>query len=283
MNPFGRILDLLLVLLLASGGSGEVPAVVGQETVAFADPLPFWGRVDCVQHAPGLTPAHQVIPRGGDPAPSATGQPQGNASFRRLTVYDSDDVSGERCELGLNDRLGPTVFYREGTRRITFVSIRIPKSTPIGELFRVVYQNKQVQPYDSPEQASMVELQVRDGLWRLDVDYRNVWKAPAQAGVWARFAFDVVYSRDPAVGSVRVEADLDGDGSFEERSELRSLATLRTEVAGVLGPPEGDSIPSHLRAGIYQDAGYACPLEGPGCSIDVDNLQVLSAPVPARP
>ena len=283
MSPFGRSLDLLIVLLLASGGSGEGPAVIGVDTAKYADPLPFWGRVDCVQHAPGLTPAHQLIPRGGDPAPTATGQPQGNTSFRRLTVYDSDDVYGERCELGLNDRSGPTVYYQEGTRRITFISIRIPKSTPVGELFRVVYQNKQAQPYDSPEQASMMELQVRDGLWRLDVDYRNVWKGRAQTGVWARFAFDVVYSRDPAVGSILMEADLDGDGSFEERSEPRSLATLRTEGPGYLGPPEGDSIPSHLRAGIYQDAGYACPLEGPGCSIDIDNVQVLSAPVPPRP
>jgi hypothetical protein len=213
----------------------------------------------------------------------ATGQPQGNMAFRRLTVYDGDDVSGERCELGLNDRFGPTAFYREGTRRITFISIRVPEDTPTSDLFRVVYQNKQAQPYDSPEQASMLEMQVREGVWRLDVDYENVWKAPLEKGVWARFVFDVVYSQDPELGSVQVRADLNGDGRFEASSPSRNLATLRTESDGDVGPPEGDPIPSHLRAGIYQDEGYLCPLGGRGCSIDIDNVQVLTAPLPRRP
>ena len=281
MNPFGKILDLLVVVLLASsGGSADGPAVIAQDTAAKENPIPFWGRVDCVAHTPGQTPAHRRIERGGDPRPTANGQPQGNKSFRRLTAYDGDDVSGERCELGLNDRFGPTAFYREGTRRITFISIRVPVQTPTNELFRVVFQNKQAQPYDSTEQASMIEMQVRDDVWRLDVDYRNVWKAPLEKGVWARFVFDVVYSQDPAVGSVQVRADLNGDGKFESSSEPRTLATLRTESAGDVGPPEGEAIPSHLRAGIYQDEGYSCPRDGRGCSIDIDNVQVLTVPAP---
>lgn len=282
MNPFGRILDLLVVLLLASsGGSADGPAQIAQDTAAKANPEPFWGQVDCVEHAPGQTPAHQRIETGGDPRPTATGAPQGDKSFRRLTVYDGDDVSGERCELGLNDRFGPTAFYREGTRRITFISIRVPEETPTGDLFRVVYQNKQAQPYDSPEQASMLEMQVREGVWRLDVDYENVWTGPLRKGVWARFVFDVAYSQDPELGSVQVRADLDGDGKFEQGSQTRGLATLRTESAGDLGPAEGEAIPSHLRAGNYQDEGYSCPLSGRGCSIDIDNVQVLTAPAPA--
>ena len=34
-------------------------------------------------------------------------------------------------------------------------------------------------------------------------------------------------------------------------------------------------MPSHLRAGIYQNESYACPRSGVGCSVDVDNVQVL--------
>lgn len=283
MNPFGRILDLLLVVVFAaSGGSGDGPALIAKDTAAKGDPVRFWGRADCDRHPRGLTPAHQLIRRGGDRRPTATGEPQGNASFRRLTVYDGDDVYGERCELGLNDRFGPTAFYREGTRRITFISIRIPEATPTGDRFRVVLQQKQAQPYDNPEQASMLEMQVRDGVWRLDVDYRNVWKGPLEKGVWARFVLDVVYSRDPDRGSMQVRADLDGDGTFESAGERHNLATLRTETAGDAGPAEGESIPSHLRAGNYQDEGYECPRTGPGCSVDIDNVQVLAAP-PPRP
>ena len=277
MNPFGKILDLTVVVLFAlSGGSPDGPSVVASDVAATSDPIPFWGRVDCIEHSKSQTPAHQLIEAGGDLSPTATGRPQGNTSFRRLTVYDGDDVFGERCELGLNNRLGPTVFYGEGMRRITFISIRIPEETPTGELFRVVYQNKQVQPYDNPAQPSMLEMQVRDGVWRLDVNYRNAWKGPLEKGVWARFAFDVVYSQYPERGSVRVMADLDGDGTFEQSSETRRMATLLRETDGDVGPSEGDSIPSHLRAGIYQDEGYSCPRRGPGCSVDIDNVQVLA-------
>lgn len=284
MNPFERIVDVVATLLIAAVPAGPGgTALVAEDTAASADPLPFWGQVDCAEHPPGLTPAHQLVPDDGDPSRTATGARQGNSSFRRLTVYDGDDVSGERCELGLNDRLGPTAFYDEGDRRITFISIRIPKETPDGELFRNVYQNKQAQPYDSPEQASMLEMQVRDGVWRLDIDYRNVWKGPLEKGVWARFAFDVVYSQDPERGSVLVRADLDGDGVFEESSPRRHVATLRVESDGEVGPSEGASIPSHLRAGIYQDEGYECPRSGRGCSVDIDNVQVLAAPVFDRP
>ena len=30
------------------------------------------------------------------------GAPQGNTAYRKLTVFDGDDYSGERCELGYN-------------------------------------------------------------------------------------------------------------------------------------------------------------------------------------
>jgi hypothetical protein len=54
------------------------------------------------------------------------------------------------------------------------------------------------------------------------------------------------------------------------------MATLRAETAGT-GYSDyevGESIPDHLRAGIYQNPNYSCPS---GCSVDVDNVQVVKA------
>jgi hypothetical protein len=39
-----------------------------------------------------------------------------------------------------------------------------------------------------------------------------------------------------------------------------------------VGP--GDPIPSHLRAGLYHNANIPCPAPS-GCSIDIDNVQVV--------
>lgn len=94
------------------------------------------------------------------------------------------------------------------------------------------------------------------------------------------FAFDVAYSSDPAKGSIRIYADLNGDGDAEdddERSPELRLATLRPETAGrqdAVAPGEG--IPSHLRAGLYQNRNYGCP-PPQGCYMDIDNVQVVAA------
>jgi hypothetical protein len=254
------------------------------------DPEEFWGEVDCEDHEAPSTPPHQVITTGGDTHSTATGERQRNTSFRRLTVYDGDDVDGERCELGLNDADGPTAFYHEGERRKTYISIRLPESAPIGEDWRVVMQMKQAQPYDNPEQASMFELQARDGRWYLGSSWKGVWDTPAEQNTWTRFVFDVVYSQDPAKGSIQVDVDLNGDGDYaddvdvdgtvDEHSPVFRRATLRKEKDGEddIGPDEGESITSHLRAGIYQNELYPCPTTGVGCSVDIDNVQVLAVP-----
>ncbi len=75
-------------------------------------------------------------------------------------------------------------------------------------------------------------------------------------------------------------ADLNGDGDARdrhERSRRLELATLKTETSG--GDPDdgikrGESIPAHLRIGIYHDDAYDCP--GPtGCAVHFDNVQVV--------
>jgi hypothetical protein len=270
------------LIAIGAGGAGAHAdrGLVAKDTGASANPLAFWGKVDCDPHPQGLTPPEQLLPAGGDTHPMAGGQPQGNTSFRRMTVYDGDWVYGERCELGFNNQEGPTAFYHAGEHWTTYISLRLPPSSPIGEAgWRDVFQMKQAQPYTNPNPSSIFEMQVRDGRWYVGSSWKGVWDAPAEQDVWTRFVFDVHYSTDPSVGSVEISADLNGDGDFsdeDEHSGVIPMATLRAEKgAGTTFEQPGEPIPSHLRAGIYQAKGHDCPRTGAGCSVDVDNVQVV--------
>lgn len=258
--------------------------LVASDTASIANPLPFWGNIDCEESSRQTT-----LPSGGDTHPQGSGTPQPDSAFRRLTVMDGDDVWGERCELGFDWALptdpgngrtgpGPTVFYDTGERRATFVSIRLGRNIdPQSSGWRTVLQMKQTEPYNNPEPSPVFELEVRNGTWVMEDSWHDYWSAPAQAGVWTRFAFDITYSADPSVGAMKAYADLNGDGDFadpHEQSPLTHVATLRTETRTGGSSPwrVGNPIPSHLRAGIYEDPSHSCP---GGCSVDIDNVQVL--------
>jgi hypothetical protein len=142
-------------------------------------------------------------------------------------------------------------------------------------------QMKQSQPADAGGGSPVLALHVADGRWRLlntaGDDTTTVWSARAKARRWTRFAFDVTYSTDPSVGSMRIYVDLDGDGdarSGRERSPLLHLQTLKPEGLGGTddGLALGDAIPSHLRVGLYHDDEYDCELQK--CAVDVDNVAV---------
>lgn len=201
-------------------------------------------------------------------------------------MFDGDDISGERCELGKNDhRVGPTAFYREGMRRATFATLRLPANLPIGvDTWQNVLQMKQAQPSDGGGSVPILYFGVRDNEWHVDSVNGLYGTFPAQHGVWTRFAFDVYYSRDPGKGWLQVSADLDGDGDFDDRSErtpVTHASTLKTEIDGANGTSDGlapgDPIPSHLRVGVYHDPTIPCP-PPKGCSVEVDSVQVLKDP-----
>jgi hypothetical protein len=247
--------------------------VARSDTAAAGDPVPFWGKIDCEEDS-----RHRRITSDGDPHPTSTGSPQGDSSFRRLTVRDGDRVYGERCELGLNRSEGPTALYREGDRAVTFISLRLPEGTDVnGPYWRTVTQMKQAQTYRNPDPSPVLELQVVGRVWFVNISWDDAWETPAEQNTWTRFAFDVTYSQDPTVGSIKIYVDLNGDGDAAdsgEQSPTIHSATLRAETDGS-GPSDfsvGESIPDHLRAGIYHDPDYSCPT---GCSVDVDNVQIV--------
>jgi hypothetical protein len=260
--------------------------LVASDTAADPDPTSFWGLIDCGSAEQRVPSRHRDIRAGGDPGPTATGARQGNDAFRRLTVLDGDDISGERCELGFNDnRRGPTVFYRQGMRRATYVSLRLPPNLPIGvDTWQNVLQMKQTQPADGGGDVPIFYFGARDNEWFVESSNGIYAKFPARHGVWTRFGFDVFYSQEPDQGRLQVSADLNADDDFDdpgERTPVIDATTLKTEIEGPNGTSDGlapgDPIPSHLRVGVYHDPSIPCPAPG-GCSVEVDNVQVMKAP-----
>ena len=261
-------------------------AVVFSDTGVNPDATSIWGEIGCQNESRA-----QVISSGGDTHPTITGAPQGDSSFRRLSVVDGDDFYGERCELGQDFRSGPTVLYRPGKHRITELSVRLPSTFPLNVFtWQVVMQMKQAGPSNNSGGTPVIELDAFDGRWLLrqsasaaeSSDSRKLWSVPARIGTWTRFSFNVRYSTRSSRGSIRIAVDRNGDGDFADRRERSSRIhtyTLKVETRG--GPndhlPAGRPIPSHLRAGIYHDPAVSCP-PPQGCAVDIDNIQVLRLP-----
>ncbi len=253
--------------------------VVASDTAAAASPLSFWGSIQC-QNASRNASAQSE----GDPHLTATGASQSNSAYRKLTVFDGDEYWGERCELGENDyRHGPTAFYHEGQHRVTYFSERLPSNFPIStSKWQTVMQMKQAQPSHDNGSGVALEMQVMNNRWTIANNWNTIQTFPAKAGVWTRFAFDVYYSQDASKGWIQVSADLNADGDFDDSGEhgaTTHAATLQTEIAGSFnaadGLAAGAPIPSHLRMGVYHDPSIPCP-SASGCSVDVDNVQVVS-------
>jgi Polysaccharide lyase len=253
--------------------------VIFSDTSSNPNPLPLWGSIQCANSS-----RYSYVPNGGDSHPTATGAEQPDDAYRRLTVLNGDEFYGERCELGLNNREGPTAFYHEGQHRVTYFSERLPANFPLETNdWQTVMQMKQAQPSDGGGGGPILEMQARQNKWVVINNWHDLWSFPAQKNTWTRFAWDVYYSQDPSKGWLQVSADLNGDGDFNdpgERSPVIHAETLKTEIEGPNGTSDGlasgDPIPSHLRVGIYHDPAISCapPTE---CSVEVDNVQVLGS------
>lgn len=290
-----------LALLPTSDGSGSCHpdlahlrapdcTLIASDTARVANPEPRWGSIDCASHR-----RQSRVRGGGDPHRTATGGRQVDRSYRRIKVLDGDNVSGERCELGNNEHRfgedgarGTFALFSSGERRLTFASFRLPRRFPLQTHdWQTVLQMKQTQPAANGGGTPVVELQAFRGRWRLSQSAssgpssgaRQIWSTRARKGRWTRFAFDVTYSNDPLLGSIKVYVDKNGDGDARdagERSHTTQTYTLKTEIPGTSldGTLAGQAIPSHLRIGLYHDPPIGCP-RPLGCQVDVDNVQVV--------
>ena len=93
----------------ASAQAPGGPVLIASDTGANPNPDYFWGGNSCASDQ-----RVQQITTGGDPTDRdrhATGR---TTAFRRLTVFDGDDSTGERCELGWDNREEPDGFLPPG-------------------------------------------------------------------------------------------------------------------------------------------------------------------------
>lgn len=229
----------------------------------------------------------------GDPHPRSDDRNQ-EGGVRAVTVLDGDNIYGERCELGRNNRNDTFHVYREGEHKLTFLSLRLRRTFVLGSPhWQVVTQMKQVQPADNGGGTPVLALNAYNGRWQLHQSTSKassgstsvLWSTPARKRTWTRFAFDVVYSQDSDRGRVKLYVDRNGDGDAldnGEQSPRFRTYTLKRETStnagdGLVndGVTDGESVPSHLRVGIYHDERIDCPPPN-GCAISIDNVQVAA-------
>ena len=267
-------------------GAERVPAVIGRRTPP-STPNPVavlgTGRLRAARARPD--PGASAHPARGRPAPTAIGQPQGEHEL------PAADGLRQRRRLGRALRARPQRPLRAdgllpgGDAPDHLRLDPHPGGVDLGELFRVVLQNKQAQPYDSPEQASMVELQVRDGRLAARRRLPQRLEGPgADGGLGAirlrrRLLAGSGGGLGPGGGRPR-DGDRDELRGAERAAAPRDLAP---RGPGALGPPATRSRRTCARAST-RTQGYACPLEGAGLLDRHRQRAGAPAPTPhARP
>lgn len=280
----------------ASFGAAEPPPIGG-------DACSFAGISSCTLLDEDLGTQSDTKPIWGNTSYCASWtrvQHIADPGYRRIRVLDGDNVWGERCEIANNNHSngegggsGTFQLYREGQRKLTSMKLRLPGDFPLAtEYWQLVAQMKQAQPSDNGGGTPALSLQLYDGMWQLHQSTstgpssvtKPIWTTPASKGQWTEIAFDITYSQDPAKGRIQMFVDRNADGDANdtgERSPVLNTYTLKRETAtnsgdGVTndGIAEGESIPSHLRLGIYHDDRIACPAPA-GCYVDYDDVQVF--------
>ncbi len=219
----------------------------------------------------------------------AVGGSQGNSSYRRMTVFDGDNYWGERCELGAErPPRARSPSTARGRRRVTYASFRLPSNFPTNtDKWQGVLQMKQGQSSDNGGGTPVLSLSAFQGKWSLwhsdpgytDEDFK-LWEVPPRTDVWTRFAIDVFYSQHASKGRVKVYVDLNADSDFAdagEQSPTFQTNTLKHETGTDTsdGLAAGQSIPSHLRVGMYHHQDIPCPTSTAGCSVESDNIQIV--------
>jgi hypothetical protein len=233
------------------------------DPVTNPDPLPLWNQIAAQDNSRASW--------------SANGGPS-DAPYRRLTVLDGDNYSGERAELAYNSRInglgapwGTFFLYNAGDRRVTSFDMRLPSDFPINtSTWQVVMQMKQTGPSANSGGTPVIALEARQGRWVITQSdspgssslTHELWSTPASLNTWTHISFDVTYSPNPSLG--RIQATVGG-----VQSPTFTTYTEKYEISpGSQGLNPGDPIPSHLRLGVYHNPTL------PGTHVDFTNIQV---------
>src|SRR5436190_10186580 len=209
-----------------------------------------------------------------------------NRPYRRLTVFDQPNRTvGERCQLGFDDwghhwgTKGSFQVYREGEHRITAFWLRFRHNFPLHtRAWQIVSDMGQAEPALSAGGPPVLALYADRHRLHLLHYRRQLWRsAPVQKGTWIQIFENVVYSRHPNQGAIKVGVDLNGDGDRSdpgEHSHRIRTSTLKQETQPWGPIPRRASIPSVLRIGPYHAPAIHCP---EGCSLDVGRVGVVRA------
>lgn len=258
-------------------------SLIHADPMDVADIVPQWGSIQAVSSA-----RYTLVTSGTDGRPCGDGS-AAPANYRNLALTDGDSFSGERCELGANERrygiaggAGTFMLFQPGVRYQTWFSQRLSSGFPVSTTdWQVVMQMKQTQPYTSDGQSSpIIEMDVRSSAWtvirNVGATATTIFTAPAVVSRWTRFCYDITYSPDPAIGCIRLTIDdRAGATDFVAQYDSNDMwgATLTSAVGAQSGYnwslADGEAIPSHLRLGIYRNSVITgSPY------IDIANVQV---------
>ena len=184
--------------------------LVRSDTAADPNAHHLWGaRYACASNQRVSNPRS-----GGDPRPTALGTPQGNTAYRKLTVFDGDNYSGERCELGYNtwneglanpsNPYGTFYNYFEGTAAPpTSASGSPTTSRSTRSSWQGVGQMKQSRgsrrqrpaPRSSPSAPTTASGPSGTPTPSDLLQTSNSGESPAHKNVWTRIEVDAYYSQ----------------------------------------------------------------------------------------
>lgn len=218
------------------------------------------------------------------PAPDATRiaqnafRAQGLRSYR-FEMRAGDDSYGARAELGqaMPARAGfEDRWFRAGEERWISMQYYLPADWPADDTWQNVFQIKPISGggggpsigFDAGHNA--LKFYGNSNTWGstagniFDGDGPLPGRAyPLTRAHWIKLTWHVVFSADPAVGSLEVFGDL-GDGSG-----MRTLVTRRSRAT--MKYLDGVMDPMHLRVGIYRDPAVAAT-----ASLYVDGITVAT-------
>jgi hypothetical protein len=182
----------------------------------------------------------------------------GNTNIRTMLIRDSVTTDN--------------TFYRfqPGMLRKFYVSVRCSDILTSGS-DSVVWQFKQKPDASMPPILAMYETPdgflLRHNVSRIPIDLIE-WDSGdgVDKTVWTRWAFEVLFDSDPAVGYVQVYADFDNSGTLDDVSSGKIYA----QTCYAEGNADGVGTVCCVSVGPYQQAG-----EGPGLWRDYSGVQVV--------